>query len=480
MRAPVSLALALIGLSACGSGAEPGRHGRGVLVLAIDALRADHLEAQGYDRETMPRLVELAEEGALFADAWAAAPELVPSHASLLTGCDPGLARRPPLPDGTELAEAARWWVPEALPRLARELLLAGFSTAAFVDHPSLSPVYGFEAGFEHFTGYRVDTKSYELGFESVGEKFLRWMQGLGRQQDWFAYVHVNDLERLWRVAEGDPKWETWFEPREELGAVPPVAEADRVFFAVSRRRWERGGIYSLGVYEARYDGALRRTNGLVHRLLLGIREQGWWPHTTVVVVGTYGFGFGESGLLLDAGTLTDVDLHVPLIVRPATWVAGAEKGLRSERLASLVDVAPTVLELCGVPIPADMQGRSLAPLLRGTDEPVRERAFASGGVSPGFAVIEPRWRYERVAPGAHHPGVLVESWFGEGPPDRVEYREHLVERASGAPPGDLFPSWDGPGAAEEAARLRREGDEHLRAIDAQRAALHRTPWSRE
>jgi arylsulfatase A-like enzyme len=266
----------------------PPRPGRGVLVIAIDALRADHLGAYGYDRATTPRLDRLAEEGILFDDAWAAAPELMASHVALLTGCDPTLARRPPLPDGTPLDEIAAWWVPKEVPRLAREFLLAGYRTAAFVDHPMLSPVYSLDAGFEHFTGYKVDVRGRELGFEAVGDKLLRWLQGVGDGEDWFAYVHVNDLDRMWEVPEHDPKWDTFFEPRAELGAVPPVSEPESVFFAVPRARFEHGGIRTVGQYEARYDGALRRLTNGIARLFASMKHQERWDDTTVVVLGTY------------------------------------------------------------------------------------------------------------------------------------------------------------------------------------------------
>ena len=92
---PAVLLLAVL-LQACAPDspalAEKGREirsgvGNGVLILVIDALRSDHTTMGGYGRNTTPRLAALGEsEGTIFTNAWAAAPDMLPSHVSLLTG----------------------------------------------------------------------------------------------------------------------------------------------------------------------------------------------------------------------------------------------------------------------------------------------------------------------------------------------------------------------------------------------------------
>jgi arylsulfatase len=448
-----------------------------VLVIAIDALRADHVSAYGYDRPTMPRLEKLAAEGVLFTEAWSSAPELVASHASILTGCDPTIARRPPLPDGMQLSETVAWQIPSEVPRLAREFLAAGFTTAAFVDDARLSPVYGFDAGFETFTGFKADARTQnDAGLEAIGEKFLRWLQDVGEDEDWFAYLHAADLESLWLDQAPDPKWSTYFEARPELQHVPPVAESDAVFFAVPRKRWEFGGILSLGEYEARYDGTLRRLNDRISRLFKLIGRQGKWDQTSVLVVGTYGFGFGESGLVLESGTLSDVDLHVPWVLRPATGF-NCERGLRTPHVMSHLDIAPTLLDLAGLEVPAEMGGVSQLGALLGAHEPARSIAFASGGLQEGFVAIDERWIFEHSAPGSRRPGSLVESWYGEYAPDKVEYRTFLKDRSLRAALGNL-----GESARDEEAetRLREAGESWFRAAERARDALHAVPWAKE
>ena len=74
-------------LAACGSAPSEGL-APGVLLVVVDALRADHLSGAGYDRETSPFLDELARSGVRFEQVFASAPQLIPAHAALLTGCE--------------------------------------------------------------------------------------------------------------------------------------------------------------------------------------------------------------------------------------------------------------------------------------------------------------------------------------------------------------------------------------------------------
>ncbi len=81
----------------------------------------------------------------------------------------------------------------------------------------------------------------------------------------------------------------------------------------------------------------------------------------------------GDHGLRLKGCRFYEGLVHVPLIV---SWPGQLRAGLRSAALVELLDLAPTLLEATGLPIPAHMQGRSLLPLLAGQAEPDRHRAF--------------------------------------------------------------------------------------------------------
>jgi arylsulfatase A-like enzyme len=439
--------LVCLGAVACGRQEPEQGLGNGVLVIAIDGLRADHLSCFGYDRETTPALDALAAQGTLFESAWSNSPDLPGAHASILTGTDSRLAHRELERTDDRIARLSEWAIPEQLPRMAREFVANRYTTAAFVDHPGLSQAYGFGSGFQEFHSFspdpRVDTS---IGYEGVARRLFAWLQTRAPGENWFAYVHVNDLERLWERGGTEERWDSFFSPREELDMVPPVSSRERAYFAVPRTRW-RGAMRTLGEYEALYDGALRRLDTKFGLLFDELRKRGRLRNTTVAVIGTYGTGFGEGGLYLDSGTLSDCDLRVPLLVRPAPMLR-CPQGLRAKGVASSMDLAPTLLEICGLSVPQGMSGRSQLRVIRGESESEREFAFASGGLASGYAVMDAAACYEDSAPGASGTALLQRSWSGtDAPSERLQFL-HL--RATDRRGGHL-----GRGAQDPALRER-------------------------
>lgn len=479
----VALLVVAILPPACGPRPGTSGTGRGVLVIVVDALRADHVSHLGYDRKTTPYLDALAAGGTSFSAAYTASPEALASHAAILSGCDPMLARRIPIDAPSRGTAATDWYLPDELPRLPRAFLAAGYATAAFVDHPAISPVCGFGAGFQRFSGYSTSEGDESArGYAGVSARFLNWVSGLDRSQDWFAYVQFDDLERLW--LRPDQKWDTFFEPRSELSGVPPIADDERVYFALPRGRWD-GGSRSIGQLEARYDGALCSLDQNLGRLFEKLRRSERWDATTIVVVGSHGLGFGESGVIADTGTFSDCDLHVPWIVRPGAGLAGVvgEKPLAGQmsRLASLIDLAPTLLDLHGVPGGRSMGGVSLVGLFRGESDGGGGPVFAAGGLQSGFAAIDERFCYEESSPGGLEQDAvspLSRSWYGDDLDHRGDVRQFLHDRSSKKiETGHLGrTAHDG----EARVRLSRAGREHYEWIEKARAVLQAGPSERE
>lgn len=494
MRLRRALVLATVGLLAqaagCGPPATSGtdgarpRGGRGVLVLAVDALRYDHTSFAGYDRDTTPNLDAFAEsEAFVFHEAWACAPTIIPSHVSLLTGCDPAVALRPNvvLTDGTVLPPLNKWTIPRDVPTLAAAFLADGWRTAAFMDHPYVRRK-GFDYGFREFHeagGSRDErgTGKPEWGLAGVAIRFGRWIRGLDEDEDWFAYVHMNDFEKLWDEElwhdTGHPELPPAFEPRPELELVPPIGVRSPIYHALPPAH-ALPGQPTLADYEVRYDTALAWFDRNLVRIFGLLEDEGRWERTTVVIVGSFGIDFGESGFVVDWGGLSDVDLHVPLVLKPAAELE-LEPGGSSEALVSLMDVPPTLLELSRLPVPEGMHGRSLVPLLRGTRESVREVAYASFGHADGYAVIDPRYTFSVTLPGSRGIGALSSSWFGD---ERRHPRDEVVvlkDRDADPAPGHL-----GRGIVDavRAEYLRGLGRAWYADLERVREVLHPTAWN--
>jgi hypothetical protein len=303
-------------------------------------------------------------------------------------------------------------------------------------------------------------------------DHFLQWLRALEPGRSWFAYLHLHQLERFW----SDPprEGEGFFQPRPELDRVPPVGNTDSVFFAVPRSRW-RSGARTLGHYEAAYDDEIRRVDGELGRLLASLRRIGRYDSATIHVVGTYGVQFGEAGLVLRAGRYSRADLLVPWILRPRADLPAA-RGRTVREIASLLDLAPTLLELEGVPVPVGMHGLSQAAVARDPAAPGAERrfVFASCGLQEGCAVLGERYALEYFFPRGSADAQLRRSWLGERSELALQPRQCFYDRQ--AMP---YPPLDGEGRFgpdEEFAAFRAAALEWLRDFNNARLFLQAPP----
>jgi len=411
--------LAVASLPACGEPEVPLNRvaageaevtGQGVLVIAIDGLRWDHTSLAGYDRDTTPSLRRLAAESVVFENAWSVTPSLVGSHVAILSGSDPGFALPPELGARTfpafDVGEARedRWFLPTGLHLLGRPFLGHGWSTAAFVDDPRIAELRGFDRGFREFVEHRgePDDEVRDEGAFGVGRRFIQWVNARELDEDWFAYLHMNDLERSWgshrkelRLRGAQEGLDDWT-GRPDLRYVPPLGLVEDAFHTLPPSRANRARSVMLAEYELRYDRGIREVDASVARILASVEDFGRGDNITVVVLGSFGTSMGEHGLYLRAGLAEDADLHVPLLIRPSRavrealgWGEGGPPAPRVEELVGLVDVAPTLVDLIGAPWSGPGLGTSLRPLLEGQLGPVRERLPVRSSLVPGFALVE-------------------------------------------------------------------------------------------
>lgn len=442
-RAALAAIATVVGLSSCADdvnslervrSGEVEVTGQGVLVIAIDGLRWDHTSLAGYDRNTTPAINRFAQESVVFENAWGVTPTLVGSHVAILSGDDPGIAIPPPLGGadfpardiGSE--QESRWFLPADLNLLGRHFLGQGWSTAAFVDHPMIAELRGFDRGFRDFVEHRGEPGDQvrQEGAVGVGRRFIQWVNERELDEDWFAYLQMHDLERAWtsqskrsRLRGVDEAVAEW-RGRPELAFVPPLGLAERAFHTLPPSRASRGQSVTLAEYELRYDRAIRAVDASVARILSSVEDFGRKHNLTVILMGSFGTSMGEHGVYLRAGLAEDADLHVPLLIRPSQafrealgWGAeGAPPVPRIDALVGSIDVAPTLVDLLGVGVDRPLLGTSLRPLLEGDRAAVRRRLPVRPSLVPGFGLVEATSRTV-----AYHPELAAvaarRSWSG-------------------------------------------------------------------
>ena len=318
-----------------------------VLTLALFALMA--VGAYGYPQPTSPALdARLAARGIVFEDVYSQSPKTTPSHMTLFTSLYPSV-------HGVELWEeghAGRVLSPAAH-TLAEVLKGAGWDTAAFTGGGNLHRSRGFDHGFDEYRHSGQLARALSWLDEHRGHRF-------------FLFFHTYEVHDPYLPA---PHWQSEFvrdgSPR-LLETVERLRKNGGGWDRAHRVFWESvtpGDAADRRTLSALYDAGIRtmdeRTLGpLLDRLeTLGLAED-----TLVVFTSDHGEAFGEHGAYLHddlyAGTL-----RVPLVVR---FPGRVPPGRRVPDRVRLLDVMPTVLELLGVPAPAGLQGRSLAPLLGG------------------------------------------------------------------------------------------------------------------
>ena len=392
-----------------------------VLLVTLDQWRGDCLSSAGHPSVSTPNLDRLAAEGVRFTSHFAQAAPCGPSRASLLTGTYQHVHRS--VLNGTPL-DARFTNVALAMRDAGYDPVLFGHTDTTVdprtvpADDPRLGdyegPLPGFRVGLdlpEHREPwYRwLEARGHDV---SDRDRFLRPRDDMavpeGRGASWppppfaadeteTAFLVGEVIDELARLDDvGDP----WFvhasiyrphppftvpAPFHDLvdpATVPdPLVDegydgADPHPFVAAARGF---GAYrppaddlDLRQVRATYYGMMAEVDDQVGRLLAALDDLGATDETVVVVTSDHGEMLGDHDLMSKLG-FHDQSFHIPLIVRaPAATVtagstASAAEGRVVEGFTENIDVMPTVLDLAGVEVPRQCQGRSLRPFLDGS-----------------------------------------------------------------------------------------------------------------
>ena len=169
------------------------------------------------------------------------------------------------------------------------------------------------------------------------------------------------------------------------------------------------------------YYGCVASIDNSVAKLLAALKQQGILENTIVVFASDHGCHFKTRNTEYKRSP-QDSSLHIPLIVAGP----GFDRGAEVRELVSQVDVTPTLLDACGAPIPASMQGRSLMPLVEGRRDGWRDEVYSHmSEFMTGRILRTPRWTYAVAAP--KRPG-----W--KQAPDADLYVEYMLYDNSADP----------------------------------------------
>jgi len=323
-----------------------------ILVLMLDAVRADAFSCIDPAGGKTPHIDALAREGVLFRKAIAPAPWTVPSHGSLFTGLFP--------------SQHGAVWEHRSLKQefrtLAEMLYDKGYATAGFSENPNISMSTGFAQGFEDFSELFLDRQTailpalidetldgtfkapptLEYTRESIAHLML-WLRGHALKKDsppFFAFLnlmagHMPDYAR--------PEFNPSVTTRETAERVSRLSRAPHRFYLPEFE--PRPG--DMDVLRMFYQGDVSYLDERLGRLFDFLRGKNLLDDTVVIIVSDHGENFGDHGLIEHAFCLYNTLLHVPLIIRfPARIQAGTVR----DDLVSTIHLFSTIFKLAGGP----------------------------------------------------------------------------------------------------------------------------------
>lgn len=320
--------------------------GLNVLLITVDTLRADSVGAYGNARAQTPWMDRLAAAGVRFERAYAHNVVTLPSHANILSGLTP---------PRHGIRDNGGFRFPADRDTLATLLARAGYRAGAFVSAFPLDSRFGLARGFDVYDDRfsNVDTHTAFVMEERRGGDTValarRWM-AQEANRPFFCWVHV-------------------YEPH--FPYAPPEPFASR--FA-----------------GAPYQGEVAATDAALGSLLQPLLEAGSGDRTIVVLTADHGESLGEHGEMTHGIFAYEATLRVPLIVHaPRLWPPRVVADTVRH-----VDLLPTILDALALPVPAELAGRSLLPLLAGGPaeaEPVYFESLSSAknrGWAPLFGTV--------------------------------------------------------------------------------------------
>jgi len=404
-----ALAFVFLAVLACGPQEAP----RGVVLVVVDTLRADHLGAYGYPRPTSPRIDAFAADATRFADATSPAPWTLPALATLMTSLEPSVhgAQAPSdLGDMTWFFEPGKFRAFSTLHdsrlTLAEILRDAGFATWGAVQGSYPTAVFGMAQGFETYR------QNQTPGFRFDLEDAFAWLDA--EQPDrFFLYVHVMEVHAPYTPIEIRPGAHRKLDPEQMPYYREAVAEEKLRFLQwdfdpgyVGAVDGSRENLRELSRPGARlpardlrhlvalYDRGIAYVDYWLGELIDGLRERGLYDETIVVLTSDHGEEFLEHGGLEHSFSYYEEMLRVPLIVR----VPGEGQGEVVEGTVGLVDVLPSLLDWLDVPVPDGLQGQSL----RLPVAPETSAAYlAEASLRPGDRALRGSgWKYIRSGQG--------------------------------------------------------------------------------
>ncbi len=465
-----------------------------ILWICTDQQRYDTIGALGNSCVSTPNLDGLVNEGVAFERAYCQSPICTPSRASFLTGMYPSSIHvnrngNPVFPDfppliskilsdaGYECGLIGKLHLTSAFGRI-EERANDGYSYWQY----SHAPRDDWAAGHDYADWVRAKGADLsELIKDETGvpaeyhqttwcaEKTIEFIQA-DRSCPFFASVNIydphppfnppqayrdlfdtedvksplfreSDLTQQSRLAAVDFQSEA--RHPDELDISSPILPQSPVSSLIEART---GGSRDARTLIAAYYAMIKLIDDQLGRILTALERSSQRDNTIVIFTSDHGEALGDHGLIQKGCRFYEGLVRVPLIW---SWPGNFASGLRSPALVELTDIVPSLLELCDLPLPGYLSGRSLLPILTGKQSPERHRGFVRSEYIDALDL----------------PDGSVASMYFDGRYKLVRYHNHGLGELYDLEldPGEFVDLWDSAGHLDlKAELLQRTFDAHM------------------
>jgi len=303
-----------------------------IVLLTIDALRADHLSCYQYERRTTPFIDSLAEDSVLFENAYSASSHTREAVPSLLTGLYPDEATGDNFTCGRDTVAT---------------YLSEICSTGGFHSNPYVSRAYGFDRDFDafdddlHLGQHRVfaliqraldkfmfNRGAYHARAEDINERSLAWLDSLPDDEPFLLWNHYMDVHGPYNPPEEYNEW----------GKSVTNSEAQELYDKISGDR----DVTDDEIASARnlYDGEIAYIDAQIKSIFSELNNRGLLEDSVVIVTADHGDLFGEHGKFAHPRYVYQELTRIPLLL----WTPDTEK-VRVDAACSIIDILPTILD---------------------------------------------------------------------------------------------------------------------------------------
>ena len=223
---------------------------KGIILISLDTLRADHLGSYGYHRDTSPHIDALAKESILFENAVVQSPWTLPSHMSIMTSLYPSFHG----------VDEFSFRLADEHVTLAELLKEHGYQTAAFTDGVWMRAVTGMNQGFDMYDDQGVH-------IANILPKVEKWLDA-NRSKPFFLFIHCYDIHVPYNPP---PPYNTMFHDFTYTGHLAPNG---KTFTAINEKKLSVTD-EDVRHFIALYDGGIRYTDAKIGEFLSYLRNRG-------------------------------------------------------------------------------------------------------------------------------------------------------------------------------------------------------------